>query len=219
MKIVKLLTVGVIAAFFLASCGKENIEIVTEEVPSIEPEIETIEQGFLRVNEASVSLDTAVMGIFQDVTDNSVLGYFMGAVASDITSISSFFSVDWMLDVPQSVPEVGTYTGDNASTLSQESVDDLIAWIDAGEDPNTVPDLDFVDYDASNLTIDFTNVQLEVFSFNDTIPDPLNPAGPPQIITIVQDQIDITVNGTLVDQNGGSLPISGSFVGLLGRFQ
>ncbi|MEO1435905.1 MAG: hypothetical protein AAFV80_10240 [Bacteroidota bacterium] len=219
MKIVKLLTVAVFAAFLLASCGKENIEIVTEEVPTIEPEIETIEQGFLRVNEATVTLDTAVMGIMQDFTDNSILGYFMGAVASDFTSISSFFSVDWTLDAPQSVPQAGTYSGDVATTLSQESVDDLIAWIDAGEDPNTLPELEYVEYDASNLTIDFTNVQLEVLSFTDTIPDPLNPMGPPQILTIIQDQIDISVSGTLVDQDGGSLPISGTFIGLLGRFQ
>ncbi len=219
MKILKLFSLFLITALVFNSCAKEDIIETTDNTPSIDPEEEIVEENnnSFSIFGISMVVDTAYMSAAQGWGSNEIFGYVLN-IDNSIAGVPGFlFAMNYEVDL-ETAPQAGTYTGGTASTFTQEAADAIEEWINNGADPLSVPDLSDLFYDASNVTIDVSNVNLSVYTEQTEFPDPDNPG---QTITLTGhiDEADVSLSGYLLDSDDNEVPMSGTFLAQIKRVE
>ncbi len=193
MKLIKFLSAILLLSIMGVSCTKESNTVVEE----IEPEIvvleDTLSAGVYRIGLDTQKVKEANLYTWTISGSNLVYDYQLDLDIS-IPGISHG-NCGWFSIPPNSPTETAlqeeTYYGDinfPASWVTQEGIDTLQAWQDAGSDPNTVPDIYdyFIYYDATDMTYIFSDV------------------------TATNAKVEIS--GEIIDPDGTPISVSGEFL-------
>ena len=219
MKIFKFLIIVFGLSVLIASCGKESIVEVEDIIPTVDPTTEVVkDDGSISLAGIVLSTDTAGVLSIQPFGNDSIYGYGLHVESTLLGGApGDFFSMNWMVAEPELTIQEGSYTGQSAISLDLATIQAVNDWLLDGADTTNLPNIANTQYDATGVTIDVSNVNLEVQSETiDSFPDPNNPG---QFLTLTGyiDEADIEINGNLVDVNNNSIPVSGSFFARIKR--
>ncbi|MFK8102996.1 MAG: hypothetical protein AB8G15_10745 [Saprospiraceae bacterium] len=185
MKSLKFLSLAFALVFALASCNKEDAEVVIEKTPVVNPEV-VEDAPILALNMTSFTVDDAEIAISLNA-DGTLLDYSLSLGSEGINVGGALFGTVWTPENGSTTLEEGDYAAEFSLTLSQEGLDEIEEWTNNGSDPNNAPDIsdDVVGYVINNITISVSNV---------TATD-----------------ADVTLSGTMKDLDGNEVAVSGTF--------
>jgi len=198
MKYIKLLSLLAVFSTLLVSCSKENLTEVEDNVPDVTVEdniIDTLDE--VMIGSRSVTGSAYLATFVFDSTTMAVNNYSLSFKSGTTGATQEVFAGAWdPLTEDEVTLQEATYTGfegisldgfGSASTISEEGLEAFAAWADSGGDPETMPDLFqyLLSYDGGNLTYTISN--------------------------ITETTADVEVGGTMKDEDGNEIAVSGSF--------
>ncbi|MEM9919662.1 MAG: hypothetical protein AAF990_16315 [Bacteroidota bacterium] len=193
MQTIKFLTVLAIFSLMLASCSKENLTTVEDNVPDVEV-IDESSNGKITLRGSTITLGEVALATFIiDTTTNEVNNYSLSLESADLGATGAVFASAWGPAGTELELQETTYNDEvgMASTISQAGIDAFDAWVAAGSDPNTMPDLVsfMTQYDASGVSYTISNITATT--------------------------ADVVVSGDMIDDSGNTVTISGTFTATL----
>ncbi len=195
---------------FVASCTKDNDIDSNDNTPDINPPTHTVNKNTISLRGVEMDVENVHMSAAHGFGSNDIISYAISIDYSVLGVPGLAFAMNY--NVPTELaPQDGSYTGNQAGTITQAAIDAIEAWIDAGADINDFPVLDDTSYDASNVSITVSNVVLSVVTEMGQLPDPNDPFGSMIDVIDHKDEADVLLSGYLVDSAGNQVPVSGSF--------
>lgn len=160
MSYIKISSLILFVAFLFASCSKENIIEIEDEIPGVVPTDTIIYENSLALGLVAFNPVTAQISTQLDGNDD-VDRYLMVVQSPNFSLGDGLFLLQWSPDALETSLQNETYSGFIVGTFSQDLIDELYEWRQNGSDPDTFPtatDDDIVPYFASGLSIEVSDV-------------------------------------------------------------
>ncbi len=191
MKFFKIVFTIACLSLVLTSCDKDSFSSIEDNAPILEVVEEEVQADNISVGPSNYQLNQAILFAYAEVEGGPVINYSL-SLNAEIAGVDADCGGFVFTPLTESETEIQaeSYTGDmdfGALWITDEGIAILEAWEAAGSDPDNQPDLEDVllTYDASGMTYVFSNI-------SDTT-------------------VDVEVSGEIVDEDGVSIEISGSF--------
>lgn len=193
MKTLKFLSIALSLVLVLASCDKDGAISVVDNTPDFEVVEETVENGEITLALTSMPVGEVALSTFILDGEDFVNNYSLAVQSADLGAAGAIFGGAWGPVEPEMSLQEGEYSDADgaAMTISQDGVDAYDAWVAAGSDPDSEPDLELylTSYDASGVTYTISN--------------------------ITETTADVEVTGEILDEDGNAIAVSGSFTATL----
>jgi len=163
MKLIKFLSAAIILTFVLASCNKEQMTTVVDNTPEVEVIDETVEVSQFRIGGAELSVNEPTLVLYKNEGEEGYHQYSIDLTSAETGVTAPIFSASWEPEMLEANIQEGTYSDEQSTALSitQDGLDIILAWLDAGSDPDNQPDIDeddLVFYNAYDVTYTISNI-------------------------------------------------------------
>ena len=189
MKILNFLSVALFVAFAFSSCDKDSVVSVVDNTPEFEVVEETTTGNQITLGLTTITCEEIALATFYATGETDVNNYSLTLQGTNIGGGDALFAGAWAPEEAETELQERTYTDIDGSVtaISEEGLEAYQAWIDAGSNPDTEPDLfEYMEfYDASGLSYTVSN--------------------------ITETTADVEMNGEIIDSEGNAISVEGSF--------